>query len=63
MANEGERLTKLEVRVDTHEDALHGDDGLSRRLREVEKTVWKAFGAMASLQVVIVILMEAWKTK
>ena len=53
MANEGERLMKVEMKVENLDKDIHGDEGLSRRLRELEKTIWKATGAFGVFYAII----------
>ena len=61
MANEGTKLAVLEQRVEDLHSDVHGDDGISKRLREVEKTVWKAVGAAGFINLLVVVIIEVYK--
>ena len=63
MSDEASRLVRAETHIDRIHEELHGEDGLSKRLREVEKTVWKAFGAIAVVQIIIVVAVEMFARK
>ena len=59
MSNEGERL-----RVAEHDivNLQRADTDKEQRIRSIEQTIWKAFGASAVLQLGIVIIVE-WTKK
>ena len=59
MSNEGERL-----RIAEHDivNLQRADTDKEQRIRSIEQTIWKAFGASAVLQLGIVIVVE-WTKK
>jgi|GEM_PF-7118817 len=58
MSNEGTRLAVVEEKVSTLHDTIHGEDGLGKRLREVEKTVYKAVGMGVVINAVVFLVFE-----
>lgn len=58
MSNEGQRLTWVEKDVELLKANDHDKEV---RIRDIEKTIWKAFGATSLLQVAIVIVVEVFK--
>jgi hypothetical protein len=61
MSDPVSRLAVVENQVSTLTEEIHGEDGISKRLREVEKTVWKASGAIVFINLLVVILVEYLK--
>lgn len=55
MANEGERLVVVETKVINLENKTSDHE---TRMRSIEQTIWKAFGATALFQAAIVLIVE-----
>jgi hypothetical protein len=55
------RLANVERDVQHINEEIHGDDGLSKRLRDVEKTVWKASGFVIAINFIVILIVEYFK--
>lgn len=58
MANEGERLVIVETKVISLEVKTSDHE---TRMRSIEQTIWKAFGATALFQALVIVAVEYFK--
>ena len=47
MDNAGTRLAVVEEKVNTLHTDIHGEDGIVKQIRELQKTVWRATGVIS----------------
>lgn len=57
--NDNGRLIKIEGKVSMLEDKTKDHE---TRMRDIEKTIWKAFGAVALLNVILFIILSLIET-
>lgn len=58
--NDNGRLIKIEGKVSMLEDKTKDHE---TRMRDIEKTIWKAFGAVALLNVVLAVILALMENK